>query len=64
MRGEGVGVGLAPAGSGVVGTGIVVALGEELADGRGATHATSSKAMRIAAPRVTRENGLSSVGVF
>jgi len=54
---EGVGVGLAVDGAAVVGIGIVVVLGEELA-GAGATHDTRRSAMSVAAPRA------SSVGVF
>jgi len=59
-----VGVGLAEAGGGVVGMGIVVVLGEELADG-GAAHETRRRATSEAiARRVAQGDRLSSVGVF
>jgi hypothetical protein len=65
MRGDGVGVGLAVGGGAVVGIGIVVVLGEELADDGGATHEerTSAKSAIAARRRVARAR-LSSVGVF
>jgi hypothetical protein len=50
-------------GAAVVGIGIVVVPGEELVDG-GTMHETSKRAMRVAAPRLTRGGTLSSVGVF
>jgi len=53
-----VGVGLAEGGAAVVGIGIVVVLGEELADDGGATHEKSKRAKRIATPRVTRGSEL------
>jgi hypothetical protein len=62
--GDGVGVGLAEGGGAVVGIGIVVLLGEELADG-GTTHEKRRSATTAAAARrVARWNGSSSVGVF
>src|SRR3989442_3542938 len=51
IRGDGVGVGLAVAGGGVVGIGIVVVRGEELADVGGATHEKRTIAKRPMAAR-------------
>jgi hypothetical protein len=55
-------VGLVVDGAAVLGIGIVVVPGEELVDG-GALQETRRRAMRAAAPRVTRDT-LSSVGAF
>src|SRR2546430_4475933 len=50
IRGEGVGVGLADAGGAVVGMGIVVVFGEELADG-GEAHEMRKRTMRVVTVR-------------
>jgi hypothetical protein len=63
MRGDDVGVGLAVEGTALVGIGIVVVLGDG-DDAAGAAQDMSRRAMSAAAPQVTRELGLSSVGVF
>jgi hypothetical protein len=57
ILGEAVGVGLAVDGAAVVGIGIVVVVGEELADG-GTRQDIRRRAMTAAAPRVTRGSGL------
>jgi hypothetical protein len=64
ILGDGVGVGLAVEGAGVVGIGIFVGRLEELADG-GVTHDVRRNAMSAtAARRVGWEGLLSGVGVF
>ena len=64
MRGDGVGVGLAVCGGAVVGIGIVVVLGEELADDGGAHDVRRNAMSATAARRVALEGLLSGVGVF